>query len=236
MRKALLIATVLAVCAMPVLASAEDLFPPWWRGEWSTTSQVWEFGTSDPGNPLGPGLPPDGPAPGGMPPLPSTMVWITPLTGAGWYQEDNPILYTLPDGTTGEAGYGVWPLSGIIEILVDNHDPRPETIKLMWLQLTWRPQDLGEKPIFEYLDPVPISPPEIVGEIIFDQSDPLSWRTTAYAWQLDWNPPDEWITIGGTINIDELVIDTWCVPIPEPGILAIAGVGLLGLLSLRRRK
>jgi len=234
MTKFLLIATALAVCAMPVLASAEDLQPPWWRGQWSTTSQYWEFSTPDPGDPLGDGVRPDGVPVGGTGFLPSTMVWIEPGPGMDYLEQDKPTTYTLPGGISGEVGYGVWPLSGIIEIVVDNHDPRPENIKLIWLQLTWRPQDDGEKPEFTWLDPEPIDPPRIVEEILFDPADPLGWRETTYTWTLPWNPPDEWITIEGTINIDELVIDTWC--IPEPGIFAIAGVGLLSLLRLRRRK
>ena len=57
-------------------AVAEDLNPPPWRGEWSTTSQVWEFLTDDQGP-----LPPDGPATGGQPPLASTQLTIFPEGG-----------------------------------------------------------------------------------------------------------------------------------------------------------
>ena len=38
----------LAVAALAVPALAEDLNPPWWRGEISTTSQVWEFNQNVP--------------------------------------------------------------------------------------------------------------------------------------------------------------------------------------------
>ena len=232
MRRVLFLFTALALCSVPFASLAEDLQAPWWRGQRSTTSQYWEFGLDDPGNPLGDGLAPDGTPLGGNDWLPSTMLWVTPGEGMGWLQEDNVYDYELTDGRTGTVGLGVWQLSGWIEVIVDNHDPRPENEKLIWVQLTWRPQDEGEVPIFEGLDPAPYWGPVIVEEIIFDPADPLSWRETTYYWKLDWNPPDEAFTISGTINVDELVIDTWCVP--EPGIFVFAGAALL--LMLRRRK
>ncbi len=50
-----------------------------------------------------------------------------------------------------------------------------------------------------------------------------------------YNPPgpsgDGWINLSGGIDVDELVIDTWCVP--EPSALALLIIG--GLLAVRRR-
>ena len=92
-----------------------DVQPPWWRGQWSTTTQYWEFWTPDPG----PGLLPDGPGPlvegdPGQPYnpgyLPSTMLWVQPF--GDWIQFD-----------PASGREGIWPLSGIIEIIVDNHEP-----------------------------------------------------------------------------------------------------------------
>jgi len=221
----------LAVAGMTLPAAAEDLQPPWWRGELSTTSQVWEF--SDPTTPPGVAIPPDGPAPGGNDPLDSTqLIWEPgPTPWDHWLEQDQPYEYEPGEW----VGLGVIPLSGWIDVIVDNHDPKPENEKWIWVQVTWRPQDEGEEPIFEGLEPAPVDPPVIVEEIwlgVGQDGDPLAWRETTYFWKLDWNPPDESFTISGTINIDELVIDTWCVP--EPATLALVAIGAVALLRRKR--
>ena len=221
-----------AVMLWTATAAAEDLQPPWWRGEYSTTSQVWEFnGTSGILPAPGVAIPPDGPAPGGMPPLPSThLVWTPgPAPWDQWLATDMP--YEYEPGKM--VGVGVVPLSGQLNVVVDNHDPKPENIKLIWVQVTWRPQDFGEVPILMDLYPTPPDGPRIVEELILgDLGDPLAWRETTYQWQLPWNPPDEMFTIGGTINVDELVIDTWC--IPEPASLSLLGIGVMAAIRRRR--
>jgi len=214
---------LLAAAALAAPALAEDLQPPWWRGEISTTSQVWEF--DDPAVTM-PGTPirPDGPAPGGQPPLDSTqLIWDPgPPPWDQWMERD-------------EGRFGVIGLSGWIDIIVDNHDPRPENEKWIWVQLTWRPQDQGEVPIFEAIDPQPIQAPRIVEEIPLDADPVLGWRETTYAWELDWNPPDERFIISGTINVDELVIDTWCVPEPTSAAMLLVGLPVAIWWCRRRR-
>jgi len=234
MRKGYLFVAVLCLCAFPLIALGEDLFPPWWRGEWSTTSQYWEFSNDLTGfeeldqNDQPIGVRPDGIPEGGQPFLESTRLWVVPEAEMEWMPDDMPFQYADDQW----VGLGVWPLSGYIDVLVDNHDPHPENIKLIWVQITWRPNKEGEELGFEFFDPLPVSCPVVVDEYIYTPGDSLSWRTTAYFWQLDWNPPDEFFRFGGDIHVDELVVDTWCV-VPEPGVLAVAGAGLL--LLLRRR-
>jgi len=233
MRKGSALIVVLCLCALPWVSLAEDLFPPEWRGEISTTSQYWEFMTPLTGfedldgdkNPDG--LLPDGYPRGGQPFLPSTRLWISPEAGMEWMPEDDPFEYEPGQ----VVGLGVWPLSGYMDVLIDNHDPNPQNIKLIWVQITWRPSVEGEELEFYLFDPDPVADPVVVGEYLYTPTDPFGWRTTAYFWQLPFNPPDELFRFGGDIHVDELVVDTWCV-VPEPGLLAIAGCGLL---LLRRR-
>lgn len=217
---------VALVSLLAVSALAEDIHPPWWRGLYSTTSQIWEFSEPQP-NPILP----DGPAPGGMPPLPSThlMVQPGPPLWDHWMDVDQP--WQDPSGG-GTVGMGVWPLSGIMDILVDNHNP-PNEVKFVWLQLTWRPQEPGmeAEPLLVYFDPAPVNPPTIIDQI---QLGPEWWHTT-YAWEIRPNPVDEYFVIEGNINIDEVVIDTWC--IPEPGTMLLLSTGVIaGLGVIRRRR
>src|SRR3972149_3791422 len=92
----------LMLSGLVVTAAADDVQPPPWRGQWSTTSQMWEFMQP---TPLVPFLP-DGPAPGGMPPLPSTQVIVNPISP--WIPID-PLSHRE----------GIWPLSGRIDVTVD---------------------------------------------------------------------------------------------------------------------
>ena len=219
MNKVIVLSAILFLVA-PLAASADDIQAPWWRGLWSTTSQVWDFGTDETGDWAGHpdwgGLAPDGPALGGNDPLPSTMLWIEPIDD--WIPDDP---------TTGRIG--IWPLSGIIDVVVDNHEP-PNEFKWVWVQLTWRPQLVGAEPLIYDLDPAaaPGWEPRIVGTVDLGGD----WYETTYEWRLYPNPPDEWFTIGGDIDVDQLIVDTWC--IPEPGIMAIVGVSLLALWRRKR--
>ena len=220
MKKTLMLLAVLAMLSSAALA--EDLQPPPWRGEISTTSQYWEFSEMQT-NPIQP----DGSPEGGQPWLPSTKLWVTPGPEMGWVSADEPFEYEPGKW----VGYGVWELSGRIDVIVDNHDPKPENEKWIWVQVTWRPQDPGSgvEPVFLDLSPEPVNPPRLIEEILLGDL----WRESTYAWELDWNPPDELFSIEGPINIDELVIDTWCVP--EPATMSLLVLGAC-LPLLRRRR
>ena len=97
------------------------------------------------------------------------------------------------------------------------------------MQLTWRSQDGISEPIVTAVAPQadPLYPVELINEIPLGNG----WTHSTYTWRIYPNPPDETFFIEGNINVDELVVDTWC--IPEPATL---GLFLLGSLVLVRRR
>lgn len=220
-----------AVAAGAAQVPGGDFNPPPWRGEWSTTTQYWDFSTE--ANPTE-GITPDGPGPlvqgeqgQPYPPgyLPSTRVWVYPF--GEWID--------IYDDESGRQG--IWPLSGEIEVIVDNHEP-PNPEKWMHVQLTWKEQDPS----------APIDPNMLIigrgasgpdgpynqGPIMAtDTVDNFGWHHTLYEWMVFPNPVDETFTIAGEIDVDELVIDTWC--IPEPASMGLLALGGLALLRRRRR-
>jgi hypothetical protein len=209
---------LIALVVLSSIALADDIQPPWWRNQWSTTFQYWEFSTNANLN-----VKPDGPGPLDEGPpyvsgyLPSTeIILIEPGPGMDWIDIDS------------SGRQGIWPLSGIMDVIVDNHDP-PNEWKIMWVQITWRPQDQGMVPVIENLVPAPHQdyPVSIVEEELLADG----WFETTFTWRISPNPVDEMFRISGSIDVDELVIDTWC--IPEPATLMLLAFG--GLL-LRKRK
>lgn len=206
MRSLLITLTVLSVFA--VAAQADDLNPPPWRGQPRTTFQEWQFLTPD-----------DTPAPEfvnnpyGMP---TAQVW--PGTGQAYW----PVW----GGRT-----GVWPLSGAMELYVPNI-PGGE-YKDIWVQLTWAKQAFASVPV---LSTTPGGTVELLSQIdIGPTNEPppagANWWHTTYNIRIYPNPAFETIRIDGTVMIDQVVIDTIC--IPEPASLGLLMIG--GLLLVRRR-
>ena len=195
---------------------ADDLNPPtmWQRGEAGSTFQQWEFLTDD-----------ETPAPDFL---------------------DNPYgtpILTVYPAHPWEAEWGghlgVWPLSGAIQTEIPNNKVQND-FKLLQIQLTWSTEL-----------PIPVSPVVIIesdptGELTLLDETTISlgltgvpgagsdWYHSTYLYEIVPNPNFETITISGTIMVDELVIDTICVP--EPATMSLLGLGGLGALIGRKRK
>lgn len=195
-------------CVTVGSAFAEDLSPPSWRGQDGTTFGAWEFSTSNQ-NPS--------PEPGYVYPygLPTTQV--------------NPGLFQEWMSSWGGRD-GVWPLSGEIVVTIPNR-PEPLPFKDIWVQLTWAQQAPNVWPaVSETRFNVPAT--------LVSQT-PLSggWYQSVYQMQLEPNPDWERVLITGAINVDEMVIDTRCVPEPSTvGLLALGGLIFGGRALLRRRR
>lgn len=205
MKRFLILAVVVFLGAGSKLF-ADDYIAPAWRGDEGSTMQVWEFSEFD----------------------------FTPAPDIVRNPYGDPLLWADSHGwiPTMDCRQGIWPLSGEIDVYIPN---RPEILpeKRIWLQLVWKPGD-------QYNPYLPDAP--MVGVVPFDKMvvtrtdtpADCGWTYSIFAIDIWPNPVEEWITIKGDILVDQLVIDTIC--IPEPGTIGLLSLGGLTLLGRRRRR
>lgn len=210
--KRYLLSTLLTGAALALFtasALADDLNPPPWRNDPGSTWEEWQFKTA---SPLA---------------LPSGAVNIygTP--------------YALVEGHDWQfsvgAREGVWSLSGLMAIYVPNTiDP---FVKTVWLQLTWRdtPGDavIGT-PVLGMVDDTG-APWPLTEDVTKQQNLADGWVYSLYTGTIVPNPDFEVIGLKGDIDVDQIVIDTICIPETQTyGLLA--GLGLLGFGVWRRMR
>ena len=207
-------ASMLAVLSLAAPAFADDLSPPPWRFTPGSTVQHWDFTA---GSAAGP---PDA--------LPLNNPYGTPIlipTGGANYQ------------TTFMGRNNVWNLNsttgaGSLDFFVPNTGNALNQ-KNLWLQIT-------------YWSPLPGGP---LGVGINSTSGPFTqlsslitplpggWFHELSIWNIAVCPQSEIVHIFpmGTVGyVDQVVIDTQCIPIPAP--TAVAPLTLAGLLAARRRR
>ncbi len=205
------LATLSAIVLFTPWALADDLYPPDWRGEPRTTFEHWGFGSDQ---------------------------------GTNWIPElyDNP--YGSPYAYTGggaETWLGSWQgRQGVLWISSDtlylhlpNH-PEPNDEKIIQLQVTF-----WEDPSYQYPTDHPyVSVVDPNGTSNDRQITFLGngWHHTVWDITIPENPPYEVIALdpwsGRDMYIDQIVVDTWCVP--EPTTIELLIVGSLFVIKRRR--
>jgi hypothetical protein len=204
MKKLFVISLMIIIAAgSPVFA---DLVPPW-RGEEGSTYQQWDFSTDDT--------------------TPPPDVVSNPYGNGPQLRVDTPFdWYEVIDSAS-----GVWPLSGEIDIYIPNRQ-LPLDQKYIWIQLMWKQANLDPDPFLADEPIVGVTPFDSMTMSRDDLRGREDWTHSQFKIEIQPNPDAEWITIKGDILVDELIIETYC--IPEPATIALLGIG--GLVTLTRRK
>ena len=213
----------LAVCVslfcLAGAARAEDINPPSWRGDEGSTYQQWEF-LADDTTP-----PPDYlDNPYGQPAL---TVYPTHPYWDIWGGMD-----------------GVWQLSGLIDVEIPNN-PVENDYKLLQIQLTWAASFPFPIEPFVVLEAEDISGQPLSSIDLLSETDVILgptgetgagefWHHKTYLYSIIPNPAIEAVYISGSIMVDELVIDTIC--IPEPATLGVLLAGAVLVLTRKTRR
>ena len=210
MRKTV-VSTIVVWLFCAACALATDLNPPEWRGWEGTTYQHWCFDDAD--NPASPEIIDNdyGQA--------SAAITVG-LMGEGWM--DNPGLGTQT---------GIWDLGGAggqIVLDIDNR-PLPLEYKEISIQVTYY-QGISVIPTVEVPGAQFVS-----SNIDLVEEDMMfwGWYLERSIWRIYPNPDHEQIIITSDPSygslIDQVVVDTYCIPEPVTGcLLTLAGAVLLG--------
>jgi hypothetical protein len=199
---------------MSVIGSASvyinsDLNPPSWRGQDGSTFARWEFSTDVTTTPIWDD---------GLNPYGRTSLEVFPVPGHDWIQEL-------------DGAIGVWPLSGRIEVSIDNRKTEgPE--KWIQIQLIWKEKWSVTTPSVSITDDKNVTMANIVPTISIPLTDRPSWTYSVYDVKWQGNPFWEKIDIHNDIYVDALVIDTIC--IPEPSTYCILAAGAVFFYRIRK--
>lgn len=216
-----LAAVALGLSAVPAIA--DDFNPPPWRlSNPSATVQEWDFNTS------------------AQPLQPDGSNWGS--GGGGYVNPNGAPSFDFTTGAWAPVWFGrsgVWVLPGgapDMWFTIPNH-AHTNGVKKLWMQITW----LGVQG--SPFDPVV----EVSAPNYFGTMNPLSsiqladgWTHSTYTLDIQGCPPFERIRIANpwpvALSFDQVVVDTICIPVPEPATMAAMGIGTAALLRRRRSK
>lgn len=211
--------TAIVLCALAIApaALADDLTPPPWRFQPDTTFQHWDFSA-------GPG--------GGTPDASQAGNWTNPY--------GTPILTPVGSATwlpTMAGRNDVWSVftGGELDFNIPNELDPPPHHKDLWLQVTFLAGSTLIFPGASVTTPSGNNFTMTAGPFITPL--PGGWVHELTEWSYPACPGMEQVTLfpgqpGATLFVDQVVIDTICVPSPAgPAALAFGG-----LFMLRRRR
>ena len=203
------------------VAQADDYWIPEWRGEPGTTWAVWDNWIAYPGS------------------MSADATDSNPAGVAAPYALADPTGAALMDSWTDSLGENRWNVMHIIAddalmFHLDNYD-RDWPEKHVWIQITYD-SDQALPEAFNVVagydgGTFPFHVPANLVAV----TEPPGWVTAAYEFSFEPNPQWEEIFLkfeGGSAYVDQVVIDTWC--IPEPGTIVLLSLGTVFLV--RRRK
>ena len=202
---------LLLVAALTFCTNAFALTQPDWRGEVGTTYQQWQFDTGE----YGPMLPDSG---------------YDNIYG-------DPLLLVAADNTWSDVisrQEGAWTLESEINILIPNNpDSGQDSYKEIWLQVVWQAAALD--PFVWDRPMVAVETDPFYQNLEMTRTDSEGtngWTETLFKITIWPNPAQEFITLKGDIRVDQIAIDTYC--IPEPATIALLAGG--AALVLRRKR
>jgi hypothetical protein len=206
---------VVVILAIAVIIGADAFAAPPWRGSaGNITFQQWSFSDAN-----------TSPLPDAVPPLRNS--YGTPELDVG----STCVWSSSVDGYN-----GVWAMErDKLDIIIPNYtvlNPQKE----MWIELTWKKAGHNSFPDRPLIGITPLYDDENMDYSTdisrVDLGSSGNWFTTRFVVNIWPNPPSEYITISGDIYVDQVVIDTRC--IPEPGTLSLLGVA--ALFGLKRKR
>lgn len=203
------------------IAQADDTTPPPWRLSNATaTVQEWDFNTST--LPLAPDGGTWGSGGGGF-----VNPWGTPQLTAGT---------SAPWNATANGRNGVYSFAGPNQLIkFDIPNWFSATVpKDMWIQASFFAAGTALTPDVFISSAAFTGPATLVNQSTMSDG----WTHANYSVHMASCPSTEQITfVNNTpvvMNLDEVVVDTICAPVPEPASMAILGIGVAALIRRKR--